>query len=432
MCQTKHYHEINVGIVGFGTVGSGTAHLLLENKDIIKERVGIPVNLKTIADLDITTDRGVKVPKEILTTDAMDIINDENIQIVVETVGGCGFAKDILIKAIKAGKNVVTANKELIAKHGKELLPLAKEYGVDFMFEASVGGGIPIIGPLKNSLAGNKIIEIVGIVNGTTNYILTKMKDEGLDFDFVLKDAQSKGYAEANPTADVDGFDATYKLSILSSIAYNSRCDYSKIYREGIREITTEDIQYANEMGYEIKLLAISNETEGKIQARVHPTLISKDHPLASVSGVMNAIYIKANGVHESMYYGPGAGSIATGSAIVGDIIESARNVIANNTARIPCKCFYDKPVADIDDLYTKNYIRILVKDKPGCIASISRIFADNNVSLESIIQKSTEKGFATIVWLTQEAKEKQINKSIQEIKELPVVEKILNKIRVL
>lgn len=432
MCQLKHYHEINVGIVGFGTVGSGTAHILLENKELIKERVGIPINLKTIADLDITTDRGVSVPKEILTTDAMDIINDPDIQIMVETVGGCGFAKDIIIKAIKAGKNIVTANKELIAKHGKELLPLAKEYGVDFMIEASVGGGIPIIGPLKNSLAGNKILEIVGIVNGTTNYILTKMKEEELDFDFVLKDAQSKGYAEANPTADVDAFDAVYKLSILSSIAYNTQCDYSKIYREGIRQISIEDIKYANEMGYEIKLLAISSENDGKIHARVHPTLISKDHPLANVNGVMNAIYIKANGVHESMYYGPGAGSVATGSAIVGDIIESSRNIIANNTSRVPCKWFADKEVAEMDDLYTKNYIRILAKDIPGCISSISKIFADNNVSLESIIQKSTENGYATIVWLTQEAQEKQINKSMEEIKALPVTEKILNKIRVL
>ncbi|MBQ0105701.1 MAG: homoserine dehydrogenase [Armatimonadetes bacterium] len=432
MCQLKHYHEINVGIVGFGTVGSGTAYLLLENKEIIKDRVGIPINLKTIADLDITTDRGVNVPKEILTTDAMNIINDPDIQIVVETVGGCGFAKDIIIKALKAGKNVVTANKELIAKYGKELLPLAKENGVDFMFEASVGGGIPIIGPLKNSLAGNKILEILGIVNGTTNYILTEMKEKGSDFDTVLKDAQAKGYAEANPTADVDGYDASYKLSILSSIAYNSRADYEKIYREGIREIGIEDINYAEELGYNIKLLAISNETEGKIQARVHPTLIKKDHPLASVNGVMNAIYIKANGVFESMYYGPGAGSVATGSAIVGDIIESARNVIANNTSRIPCKCIGNKEMASMDNLVSKNYIRIYAKDIPGCISSISKVFADNGVSLETIIQKSTCNGYATIIWLTQEAEENKINKSLEEIKTLNAVETINSRIRVL
>ena len=424
--------EINVGIVGFGTVGSGTAHLLLENKEIIKERVGIPINLAKIADLDITTDRGVNVPKEILTTDANDIINDPNIQIMVETVGGCGFAKDVIIKALKAGKCVVTANKEMIAKFGKELLPLAKENGVDFMFEASVGGGIPIIGPLKNSLAGNKILEIVGIVNGTTNYILTEMKEKGSDFDTVLKDAQAKGYAEANPTADVDGFDASYKLAILSSIAYNSRADYEGIYREGIRNISIEDIKNADEIGYAIKLLAISEEINGEISARVHPTLLKKDHPLASVNGVMNAIYLKANGVHESMYYGPGAGSIATGSAIVGDIIESARNIMAGNTSRIPCGCHGNKKMASMDELSSKNYIRIKAKDLPGCIAKISKIFADNNVSLESIIQKSTNEGFANIIWLTQEATEKMINKSLSEIEALDVVEQISNRIRVL
>ncbi len=432
MCDKIHYHEINVGIIGFGTVGSGTAHLLLENSAIIKSRVGIPINLAKIADIDITTDRGVNVPKEILTTNADEIIEDPNIQIVVETVGGCGFAKDIIIKALRAGKNVVTANKELIAKHGKELLPLAKECGVDFMFEASVGGGTPIIGPLKPSLAGNKILEIIGIVNGTTNYILTEMKEKGADFEKVLSVAQSMGYAEANPTADVDGFDATYKLAILSSIAYNSRADYEGIYREGIRNIGIEDIKYAEEMGYVIKLLAISNEVEGKIQGRVHPTLVPKSHPLASVNGVMNAIYIKANGVHESMYYGPGAGSIATGSAIVGDIIESARNVIANNTSRIPCKCINYKPMASIDDLSCKNYIRMKAKDLPGCISRISGIFAKNDVSLESIIQKFTESGYATIIWLTHEAPEKLINKSLEEIDALDVVEEISSRIRVL
>jgi len=423
---------INVGIVGYGIVGSGTVSLLLKNAQIITQRVGIPINVAKIADLDVTTDRGIDIDKSILTTNADDIINDPNIQIMVETIGGTGFAKDIIIKALKAGKNVVTANKELIAKHGDEILPLAAKNNVDFMFEASVGGGIPIIGPLKNSLAGNEILEIIGIVNGTTNYILTRMKNEKLDYDVVLKDAQANGYAEANPTADVDGFDASYKLAILSSIAYNSRCDYKGIYREGIREITAADIKYADELGYTIKLLAISKEIDGKIQARVHPTFVSYSHPLANVNGVMNAIYIKANGVHESMYYGPGAGSIATGSAVVGDIIEIARNIMANNTSRIPCKCYNKKEMTNIDNLEVKNYIRIIAKDTPGCIAKISKVFSDNNVSLESIIQKDTKGGVAEIVWLTHESTEMSIDKSLEEIKKLDVVEKVGSRIRVL
>lgn len=423
---------INVGIVGYGIVGSGTVSLLLKNAQIITQRVGIPINVAKIADLDVTTDRGIDIDKSILTTNADDIINDPNIQIMVETIGGTGFAKDIIIKALKAGKNVVTANKELIAKHGDEILPLATKNNVDFMFEASVGGGIPIIGPLKNSLAGNEILEIIGIVNGTTNYILTRMKNEKLDYDVVLKDAQANGYAEANPTADVDGFDASYKLAILSSIAYNSRCDYKGIYREGIREITAADIKYADELGYTIKLLAISKEIDGKIQARVHPTFVSYSHPLANVNGVMNAIYIKANGVHESMYYGPGAGSIATGSAVVGDIIEIARNIMANNTSRIPCKCYNTKEMTNIDNLEVKNYIRIIAKDTPGCIAKISKVFSDNNVSLESIIQKDTKGGVAEIVWLTHESTEMSIDKSLEEIKKLDVVEKVGSRIRVL
>lgn len=425
---------INIGIIGFGIVGSGAAKILLMNQVDIEKRVGAVINIKKLADLDIITDRKIGYDlSDRLTTDAWEIINDPEIDIVVETIGGIRPAGDFIRAAINNGKSVVTANKELIAKQGEDILPLAKEHKVDFMFEASVGGGIPIVAPLKTSLAGNKINEIIGIVNGTTNYILTRMKNEGLAYDVVLKDAQAKGYAESNPTSDVDGFDSAYKISILSSLAFNSRSHTEEVYREGIRDITDADIKNAEEMGYTIKLLALASETaEGKIMARVHPTLVPHEHPLSTVNGVMNAVFVKANGVNETMYYGPGAGSLAAGSAIVGDIIDVARNIISGSLARVACTCYYDKEMVGIEQLEVSNYIRIIAVDKPGCIAAISRVFADYNVSLASIIQKDTKDGIAEIIWLTHKSAESQINAALKDIAVLPVVNKIASRIRVL
>ena len=404
------------------------------NADDIAKRVGIPLNIKKIVDLDITTDRqiGYNV-SNFLSTDVNEILNDPEIDIVVETIGGIKPAISFIKSAIEKGKNIVTANKELIAKYGFEILPLATENKVDFMFEASVGGGIPIISPLKSSLAGNKIHEIIGIVNGTTNYILSRMKEEGLDYVEVLKDAQAKGYAEADPTSDVDGFDSAYKITILSSLAFNSSSKVENVYREGIKSITSQDIKNADEMGYDIKLLAIANENDKcQVQARVHPTFVPKNHPLASVNGVMNAVYVKANAVSETMYYGPGAGSLAAGSAIVGDIIESARNILTNSTGKISCNCYASKEMISIENLTGKNYIRIIAEDIPGCIASISKIFANNDVSLERITQKETYNGIAEIIWLTHESEEYKISKSLEEIEKLPVVKEIGSRIRVI
>ena len=312
------------------------------------------------------------VDKAILTTNATEIINDPEIDIVVETIGGLKPAGDFIRRALENGKHIVTANKELIAKEGATLLPRPAELGLDFMFEASVGGGIPIIRPMKSCLAGNEILEIKGIVNGTTNYILPRMSAEGLDFADVLKDAQAKGYAEADPTADIEGHDAAYKIAILASIAFTSRVDVTKVYREGITSITAEDMKYADELGYVIKLLAIAKMIDGGVQVRVHPAFVPTGHPLANVNGVFNGIYVSGNAVGEVMFYGPGAGSLAAGSAVVGDVIDIARNINYGATSRIRCTCFDTREVLDIDSVVCKNYIRLDTDDKPGVLAAIA------------------------------------------------------------
>ena len=302
---------INIGLIGFGVVGSGAVKILRDNQGNIARKVGSRLELKRIADLDITTPRPVEVDKAILTTDASAIIDDPEIDIVIETIGGLKPAGDFIRRSLRSGKSVVTANKELIAKEGSTILPLAAEMGRDFMFEASVGGGIPIISPLKCSLAGNEILEIKGIVNGTTNYILTKMMQESLSFETALAEAQAKGYAEADPTADVEGHDAAYKIAILSSIAFTSRVDVAKVHHEGITSITSDDMKFARELGYAIKLLAIGKVRDGRMLVRVHPAFVPNSHPLASVSGVFNGIFVKGDAVGEVMFYGPGAGSLA-------------------------------------------------------------------------------------------------------------------------
>ena len=422
---------INIGIIGFGIVGSGAVKILVDNGKAISRKVGSNLRIKRICDLDITTPRPVAVDKGILTTNADDIINDPEIDIVVETIGGLKPAGDFIRRSLRAGKNVVTANKELIAKEGATLLPLAAELKKDFLFEASVGGGIPIIGPLKSCLAGNEILEIKGIVNGTTNYILSRMKDEGLGFDEVLKIAQEKGYAEADPTADVGGHDAAYKISILGSIAFTSRVDVTKVYREGITAITAEDMKYADELGYVIKLLAIAKAMDGATLVRVHPAFVPKTHPLANVNGVFNGIYVKGDAVGEVMFYGPGAGSAAAGSAVVSDIIDIARNIDHNSTARIGCTCFDKREMLSMDSVTGKNYVRILAEDKPRVLAAIATEFANHDVSIESVLQKARPESVAEIVWLTHEAAEPNVREALDSIRNLPVVKEISSWIRV-
>lgn len=422
---------INIGVIGFGTVGSGAVKILIDGRESIRRKVGSTVHVKRIADLDITTPRPVQVDKSILTTDADDILNDPEIDIVVETIGGLKPAGNFIRRALQNGKHVVTANKALIATEGATIFPLAAEMKRDLMFEASVGGGIPIIRPLKSCLAGNQIIEVKGIVNGTTNYILTRMSREGLSFDEALKDAQARGYAEADPTSDVEGHDAAYKISILASIAFTSRVDVNAVYCEGITRVTADDIEYADDLGYVIKLLAIAKLVDGAMSARVHPAFVPKGHPLASVNGVFNGIYVIGDAVGEVMFYGPGAGSMAAGSAVVGDIIDIARNINFDATGRISCTCYEEREMLGMDSVACKNYVRILAEDKPRVLAAIATEFADNSVSIESVLQKVRPDTLAEIVWITHEALEPNMRSALDAIGKLSVVNQIGSWIRV-
>lgn len=422
---------IKIGIIGFGTVGAGAVAILQDNAQLIEQKLGSKLRVTRIADLDITTPRPVNVDPAILTTNADEVIGDPDIDIVVETIGGVKPAGDFIRRSLQNGKHVVTANKELLAKEGGTLLPLACEQKLDLAFEASVGGGIPIIHPLKSSLAGNRITEVAGIVNGTTNYILTRMAAEGLDYAQVLPDAQARGYAEANPTADVEGYDAMYKISILSSIAFTSRVDVSQVYSEGITRITSEDMAYAAELGYVVKLLGIGTQIGEGVLVRVHPAFLPKNHPLATVNGVFNAIFVKGDAVGEVMFYGPGAGSMAAGSAVVGDIMDIARNINYASTSRIPCTCFEKRPMLTMDSVRCKNYIRMRTEDKPKVLASIATAFGDNDVSIESVLQKMLPDSTAEIVWLTHVADEPNTRRALETIKSLSVVKEVSSWIRV-
>ena len=420
--------KINVGIVGFGTVGTGTAKILIENSLLIEERVGIPIVVKKIADHDIEKEREINVDPAILTKDANEILNDPEIDIVVELIGGYGYAKEFILKAIDKGKHVVTANKALLAVHGDEIFRAAYRKGVDIGFEASVGGGIPIIRALKEGLVANRIESIYGIVNGTTNYILTKMTAEGKKFGDVLKKAQEKGYAEADPTFDVEGVDAAHKLAVLISLAYGVRIRFEDIYTEGISKITPLDIEFAREFGYRIKLLAITKDDKGKIEARVHPTMLKESAMLANVDGVFNAIYVTGDAVGSTMFYGRGAGMMPTGSAVVSDIADIARNIIKKSHQRVPplgCSegCIKDAKVKDISETVNHYYIRFSAMDKPGVLSKISGILGENNISISSMIQKGRQVGGSVpIVMMTHEAKEKDVRKALDEIDRLPVV----------
>lgn len=432
-CSLERYlkERINVGIIGLGTVGTGVLKVLIENKDEITRKVGCTIEVVKIADLDITTVRPVRFDKNILTTDVSEVLDNSHVDIVVETIGGVKPAKDFILRAMKNGKHVVCANKELIAKGGADIFDAASANGVDFYFEGAVGGGIPIIRAMKTSLAANKIIEVMGIVNGTTNYILTKMANEGLDFDDVLKEAQVAGYAEADPTADIEGHDARYKLAILADIAFTSRVDVNDIYSEGIKSISSQDICYAREMGYVIKLLAIAKRHGEAIQARVHPTLIPLGHPLASVNDVYNAIYVRGDFVQDVMFYGRGAGSLPTGSAVAGDVMEIARNILQGCTGRLPCTCFDKRKVENIDQVETRYYLRMLVNDEPGVLASIAQAFGENAVSIATVMQKDVCGDKAEIVMVTHRVAERNFRRAIETIAGLPVVAQVNNWIRV-
>lgn len=416
---------INVGIIGFGIVGSGTAKVLLEHKDILRERLGFEINLKRIADLDIERDRGIKVPEGVLTTDVNMIFNDPDIQIVVELIGGIRPAKDFIMKAIQNGKHVVTANKALLATEGTDIFDAAYKAGVEVGFEASVAGAIPIIKVMKEGLVANRIKAVYGIINGTSNYILTKMTEEGVEFSDALKEAQKLGYAEADPTLDIEGIDTAHKLTILATLSYGIPLSYNSIHIEGISKISLQDIGFASELGYKVKLLAIAKESEGEIELRVHPTMLPKEYLISKVDGPFNAIYVEGDATGSTLYYGRGAGSVPTGSAVVSDIVDIARNIQKNAIGRVPTipKISRDTRIKKIDDVISKYYFRFSALDRPGVLSKISGILGNYNISIASVIQKGRKIGEAVpLVVLTHEAKEKDVRQAVNEIDQLSVV----------
>ncbi len=420
--------QINVGIIGFGTVGSGTVEILFNNREKISNRVGADIKIKKIADLDLRTDRGIPLEPGILIKDACKIINDPDIDIVVELIGGTEKAKEYILGAIKNGKHVVTANKALLAKHGSEIYQAAEENRVSLAFEASVGGGIPVIHALREGLAANNIKTIMGILNGTSNYILTRMAQDGLPYDKAVQEAIALGYSEDPPDLDVDGTDAAHKLAILISVAFGAPVSFESIYREGIDRLTPEDIRFADEFGYCLKLLAVARDTGGMVEARVHPAMLSKDHILANVNDVYNAVYIEGDFVGPNLYYGLGAGRRPTGSAVVSDIIALARQIINNVKILTPPlgHAGLKKGKISIQDMDRHNseyYFRFSAIDKPGVLSKIAGILGDNRISISSVIQKERKiGGFVPIVMLTHEASESDVTNALKLIDRLDVL----------
>ncbi len=421
--------KINIGLIGFGTVGTGVLKILRSNSKMIRERLGASIVVKKIADLDIKSDRGIKVNKDLLTTSVEEIINDPSIDLVVELIGGFEPAKTILLSAINKGKHVVTANKALLAEYGIELLEAAHKRKVDIGFEGSVAGGIPIISAIKEGLSANQIRFILGILNGTANYNLSKMTNEGGKFKDILKEAKQQGYAENDPTLDIEGLDTAHKLAILINMAYGTTITFKEIYTEGISHIEPLDIEFARELGYRIKLLAISRQINGQVEARVHPTLIPVTHLLSKVEGTYNAIFIDGDAVGPCMFYGKGAGMMPAASAVVSDIIDISRNIASEINHRVPLFSYQREflkkvKIKNIKEVVTRYYLRFSVVDCPGVLSKISGILGRHNISIHSVIQKSRRvKGVVSIFLLTHEAREADVRKALNEIDRLSVVQ---------
>lgn len=420
---------IKVGLIGFGTVGSGVVKILHRNSKLIEKRLGAKLILKKIADIDLETDRGVSFPPQILTPNAEEVYQDPEIDIVMELIGGIEPAKTFILKAIQNKKHIVTANKALLALHGDEIFREAQRFGVDINFEASVGGGIPLIRSIKEGLVANRIQSIFGILNGTSNYILSKMTNEGKSFKEVLKEAQEKGYAEADPTYDIEGIDAAHKLAILIRLAYGTPFRFGEIFIGGISGITPLDIQFGQEFGYRIKLLAIAKIDKGMLEARVHPTMIPKNHLLSTVDGVFNAIYIKGDAVGPTLFYGQGAGQMPTGSAVVSDLVELGRNVLIQASGRrVPPLSYQESaiekiPLKKMDEVKAPFYMRFSAMDQPGVLSKISGILGKHDISISAVIQKGRKiNGAVPIVMMTHEAKEKNVHRALKEIDQLGVI----------
>ncbi len=420
---------IKIGLLGLGTVGTGVYEIIQKQKDEFMNKTGAHVEVGRILVRSLDKKRE-GIDPALLTDKWEDILNDEEIEIVVEVTGGMEPAKTRLLEAMKNGKHVVTANKDLIAVHGRELLDTADENGVDFMFEASVAGGIPIIRPLKQCLMANDIDQVMGIVNGTTNYILTKMYEEGMDFGEALQLATDLGYAEADPTADIEGYDAGRKAAILASLAFHSRVVFDDVFTEGITKITARDIEYAKEFGETIKLLAVAHKHADGIHVGVHPMMIPDNHPLASVREAFNAVFIHGDSVDDVMFYGRGAGRFPTASAVMGDVIDVARNIVHNSAARIGCTCYKELPVIDFKDVKNKFFLRIQVENRPGVLAMIASTFGVHLVSISKVIQKNAVGDSAELCIVTDPVAECQMLDALEHMKTLSAIKEVSTVIR--
>ncbi len=425
--------KVKIALLGLGNVGRGVWMILNSNKEEIMKRCGYEVEVAKVLVRDKNKPRGIEISDELVTTDFNEILEDNSIKIVVEVMGGMEPAREYMLRCMENKKHIVTANKMLLATGGDELFEKADENGIMFSYEASVAGGIPIIKGIDESLTANKIETLYGIVNGTTNYILSKMELEGADFDDVLKEAQEKGYAEADPTSDIEGYDAQYKLAILASLAFGSKIDVKNVYREGITKIEAVDMKYAKEFKMGIKLLAIAKETNGKVELRVHPTMIPKKHPLSNVYDSYNAVFIRGNAVGDLMFYGRGAGDLPTGSAVVSDIVSIVRNnVETENPNPVVKNNLWEREILDMGLVKSKFYIRATVLDESGVLGEITAILGKHNVSIRSVIQKGDEEdGQVTIVLVTHRTSEAQIDSAVEEITSLKSVYKIDNIIRI-
>ncbi len=428
---------INVGLLGIGTVGGGTFNVLSRNGEEISRRAGRAIAIAVVADKDLKRANEIVNGRAKVIDDAYAVVNDPAIDIVVELIGGTGIAKELILKAISNKKHVVTANKALLAKHGNEIFAAAQKQSVVVAFEAAVAGGVPIIKSLREGLAANRIEWIAGIINGTSNFILSEMREKGASFDDVLKQAQQLGYAEADPTFDIEGIDAAHKLTIMAAIGFGIPMQFEAAYTEGISKLTREDIQYAEELGYRIKLLGITKRKANGIELRVHPTLIPAKRLIANVEGVMNAILVKGDAVGQTMFYGAGAGAEPTASAVVADLIDVARTMTADPEHRVPHLAFQPDRLSDIailpmGEVETSYYLRLRVQDKPGVLADITRILADLGISIDAMVQKEPREGEAQadIIMLTHRTVEKHVNAAIAKVEALPVVTGKVTRIR--
>ncbi len=428
---------INVGLLGIGTVGGGTFAVLQRNAEEIARRAGRPIRIVVVADKNVELAKKVTGGACRVTDDAFSVVTDPEVDIVIELIGGYGVAKELVLKAIANGKHVVTANKALLATHGNEIFKAAQDKGVMVAFEAAVAGGIPIIKAVREGLTANRIEWIAGIINGTTNFILSEMRDKGLSFDTVLKEAQRLGYAEADPTFDIEGVDAAHKITILSALAFGIPMQFDKAYIEGISKLDAIDIKYAEQLGYRIKLLGITKRTPEGVELRVHPTLIPSKRLIANVEGAMNAVVVQGDAVGATLYYGKGAGAEPTASAVIADLVDVTRMHTADPLNRVPHLAFQPNAMSDIkilpmDEVQTSYYLRLRVQDKPGVLADITRILADEQISIDAVIQKEPEEGEeqTDLIMLTHQTREKHINAAIKKIESLGVVAGKVTKLR--